>query len=83
MPARALSYGIDRPMRQVYEFLAEPLNFASWAFAGDARMQPLSGGEWAVETSVGPRIVRFGGRNADGILTYFAVRAAQLLREQK
>jgi hypothetical protein len=31
MEARTLSVGIERPLAEVYEFLAEPRNFACWA----------------------------------------------------
>ena len=70
LPARVVSYRIDRPVREVYEFLQAPQNFGKWAFAGDAAMVSLGGGEWAVETSVGPRIISFAGRNEFGVLTY-------------
>jgi uncharacterized protein YndB with AHSA1/START domain len=69
-PARAIGISIRQPLRQVYGFLAEPLNFPRWAFAHETQMEPLPGGEFAVETSVGPRIMKFAERNAFGILTY-------------
>lgn len=72
MAAKVVSHSIARPLHEVYAYLAEPTNFGSWAFAGDAAMRPLGAGEWAVETSVGPRIIRFAGRNDFGVLTYFS-----------
>ena len=71
-PSKVVSLGIGRPVRVVFDFLARPENFGKWAFAGETRMEPLGDGEWAVETSVGPRVVRFGGRNTFGILTYYS-----------
>lgn len=68
--ARAISLGIARPLGEVYDFLAEPTHFSSWAFVEHSRMEPLGQGEWGVETSVGRRIVRFGPRNDHGVLTY-------------
>lgn len=70
--AKAISVGIARPMQQVYDYLSEPANFASWAFVDDARMVSLGQGEWGVETTVGRRIIKFAPRNDFGILTYQA-----------
>lgn len=72
LPVQLASYRIDRPLEEVYAFLQGPRNFAKWAFAGDAAMRRLRGGEWAVETSVGPRIIRFAEPNALGVLTYYS-----------
>jgi hypothetical protein len=72
MPAKMICIGIDRPARDVYDFLCEPLNFGKWVFAGDAGMEPLGDGEWAVETSVGARIIRFSIRNHLGVASYGA-----------
>lgn len=72
MPAKVVGYSIERPVGEVYTYLAEPTNFAEWVFVGDARMTPLPEGEWSVETSVGPRVIRFAGRNDHGILTYYS-----------
>jgi hypothetical protein len=63
---------IDRSLADVYEFLLEPRNFAKWAFVGDVRMKHLSGRDWSVETSVGPRILRFAERNGFGVLDHFS-----------
>lgn len=72
MPARAVSLSIARPVREVYEFLLQPENFARWAFVGDTRMHHLGGSEWSVETSVGPRILDFATRNDYFDLTHTA-----------
>jgi len=71
-PVHLASYRIDRPVKEVYEFLQGPKNFGLWAFAGNAEMMSLGGGEWAVETSVGRRIIRFAERNELGVLTYYS-----------
>jgi hypothetical protein len=71
-PARVVTFSIARPLREVYEFLLRPQNFASWAFVGDTQMSNLGDGDWAVETSVGPRILRFAERNRNFVLTHSA-----------
>ena len=70
--SHTLVFQIERPLDDVYEFLLEPTNFGKWVFAGDAQMRHLVGREWAVETSVGPRIIRFAERNSYGVLDYFS-----------
>jgi hypothetical protein len=59
----------------VYEFLRDPANYGKWAFAHDAAMRHLGGRDWAVETTVGPRIVRFLARNQFGVLDFGLLRA--------
>lgn len=71
--SHTFSVQIDRPLDDVYEFLLKPTNFGKWVFAGDASMRHVGGRDWAVETSVGPRIIRFAERNSFGILDYFAL----------
>jgi uncharacterized protein YndB with AHSA1/START domain len=71
-PARLATFSIHKPLRDVYEFLLRPENFARWAFVGDTKMTSLGDGDWAVETSVGPRILRFADRNRDFVLTHSA-----------
>lgn len=69
--AKAISLSIDRPVREAYDFLAEPTNFAKWAFVDDPRMTPIEDGQWAAETSVGSRVLRFATpRNRLGIVSY-------------
>ena len=72
MPTQVVSLPIARPVKQVYEFLVQPENFARWAFVGDTAMRHLSDNEWAVETSVGPRILKFATRNDYFDLTHTA-----------
>jgi hypothetical protein len=61
---------IDRPFAEVYEFLAEPLNFAVWAANPGSAMEPLDGGDWLVELPRGKAVIRFAPRNTFGVLDY-------------
>jgi hypothetical protein len=70
--ARVVSLSVTRPLKEVYDFLAEPGNFASWAFVDNAMMEPIGPDEWSVETSVGRRFMKFQPRNRHGILSYEA-----------
>jgi hypothetical protein len=69
-------YPIARPLAEVYQFLLEPANFGKWAGVRDAAMRPLGGRDWAVETTVGPRVVRFPERNDFGVLDLGLMKAA-------
>ena len=71
--SRTFGIPIARPADDVFEFLIEPTNFAKWAFVGDTKMHHLSGRDWQVETSVGPRILRFAERNPFGILDHYSL----------
>jgi hypothetical protein len=73
--SKTIGLSIERPVGEVYEFLLEPRNFPSWAFP-DANMTHLGGTDWQLETSVGPRIIRFAERNPFGILDHATMRAA-------
>jgi hypothetical protein len=61
---------IRRPYAEVYDFLAEPMNFTRWASNPDSDMEPLDGGEWLVELPSGQRAIRFSPRNNFGVLDY-------------
>jgi len=63
---------IERPYSVVYEFLADPMNFARWAANPDSEMLPLDGGEWLVELPRGQSVIRFAPRNNFGVLDYEA-----------
>jgi len=71
--SRTIDIAIARPCEEVYEFLLDPMNFPKWAFTGDVNMRHLGGQDWAVETSVGPRILRLARRNALGVLDHFSM----------
>lgn len=66
---------IDRPLDEVYRFLAAPRNFPRWAAVDEATFQQIGPLEWSAQTEFGPRIVRFSPPNDQGILDH-AVYAA-------
>ncbi|MNF39077.1 hypothetical protein D3C84_200410 [compost metagenome] len=78
-PARILSIGIDRPLQQVAEFLAEPRNFPRWASgladglepAADSPLLPLAGSEWLAETPHGRLRIRFSPANPFGVADHW------------
>ena len=61
---------IERPFAEVYEFLADPLNFRRWAANPDSEMEPLDGGDWLVDLPTGRMAIRFAPRNTFGVLDY-------------
>jgi hypothetical protein len=61
---------IERPYAEVYEFLADPMNFAKWAVNPGSTMSPLDGGDWLVELPRGQSGIRFAPRNNFGVLDY-------------
>ncbi len=70
MQSAVIKIAIRRPYAAVYEFLAEPMNFARWAVNPDSQMSPLDGGDWAVELPRGRLAIRFAPRNNFGVLDY-------------
>ena len=69
-PVSHISIGIDRPLAEVYAFLAEPGNFPKWASGLGASFRHIAGTDWQVDTPEGPMIVRFSERNAFGVLDH-------------
>jgi hypothetical protein len=61
---------IEKPVDEVYRFLAAPRNYPRWAAVQEASFEQIGPLEWAAETEFGPRIVRFSPPNADGILDH-------------
>jgi hypothetical protein len=61
---------IARPYGQVYEFLADPMNFARWASVPGTDVEPLGGNDWLVEVPRGQVVIRFSPRNNYGVLDY-------------
>lgn len=68
--SQTISIPINRPFREVYEFLAEPRNFPSWASNLGANFVHLGGPLWATDTRKGRMILRFAERNDYGILDH-------------
>ena len=69
-PSRVIKVSIDRSYSQVYEFLADPLNFARWASVPGTDVEPLADGAWLVEVPTGQAAIRFSPRNSFGVLDY-------------
>ncbi len=65
-----ISVQIERPLAEVYEFLAEPRNFPTWASNLGTSFKHLSGNDWVTDTRSGRVILRFAERNAFGILDH-------------
>lgn len=68
-PSRQLSVQIERSAQQVYDFLAQPENFARWA-AGLGSLSRVEG-HWVAQTPQGPMTVRFTPRNEFGIVDHY------------
>ena len=70
LKSQPITVAIARPYGEVYDFLADPLNFARWASVPDTVMEPLGDDEWLVEIPRGRSVMRFSPRNPYGVLDY-------------
>ena len=70
LASEVVKVSINRPFHEVYDFLADPLNFTRWASIPDATMEPLDGGDWLVDLPRGRMAIRFAPRNNFGVLDY-------------
>ena len=68
LKSRTISIPIFRPYLEVYEFLADPHNFPSWASGADFAY--VDGTQWATTTRTGRVILRFSPRNEFGVLDH-------------
>ena len=68
--SRTISIPIHRSYQEVYDFLAEPTNFPSWASNLGTDFVRRGDNEWATTTRNGLVILRFSPRNAFGILDH-------------
>ena len=68
--SEVIKVSIERPYADVYEFLADPLNFNKWAANPGSEMEPLDGGDWLVDVPSGRMAIRFAPRNNFGVLDY-------------
>lgn len=68
--SKTISIAIYRPYDEVYEFLAEPKNFPSWASNLGSDFVQVGESDWATTTRNGRVILRFSPRNAYGILDH-------------
>jgi hypothetical protein len=65
------------PHRQVYDFLAEPLNLPTWGSNMGATIEHVSGNDWASEGEHGRTIYRYHPRNEFGILDHAVFREGE------
>jgi hypothetical protein len=76
-PVRTLTTNIERPLEAVAAFLAEPLNFPTWASGLAAGLVPGTPGagaapnEWVAEAPQGQAYVRFSPPNPYGIADHW------------
>lgn len=70
LASQVITVSIRRSYAEVYDFLAEPLNFSRWASNPGAEMEPLDGGDWLVDLPRGRSVIRFAPRNNFGVLDY-------------
>lgn len=68
---------IEKPVAEVYRFLAAPRNYPRWAAVEAATFQQIGPLEWSAETEFGPRIVRFSPLNGEGILDHAVYKAGE------
>lgn len=70
LTSEVIKVSIDRSYAEVYEFLADPLNFTKWAANPGSEMEPLGNNDWLVDLPAGRRVIRFTPHNAFGVLDY-------------
>jgi hypothetical protein len=68
--SRTISIPIYRSYEEVYDFLAEPRNFPSWASNLGADFVQIGENDWATTTRSGRVILRFAPRNEYGVLDH-------------
>lgn len=72
-PSMTISVRIERPVGQVYAYLANPTNFTVWA-SGLGRLTHQSGNRWRAEiTGGGSAEIRFSTQNAYGIVDHLVL----------
>lgn len=67
-----IKIAIERPFKEVYDFIAEPLNFPSWASMPGGKIEPLGDGTWLADVPDGKLVIRFTPHNPFGVLDYQA-----------
>lgn len=73
LPARHISIAIDRPIEEVYGFLAEPTNFQKWAEGLGGEFSHVEGTTYRVKTPMGPMRVMFSEPNRYGVLDHAVI----------
>lgn len=65
-----ITISINCPWKQVYDFLAEPLNLPTWGSNMGNKIEHVSGSDWASEDENGRTIYRYQPRNEFGVLDH-------------
>ncbi|RDJ22359.1 SRPBCC family protein [Bosea caraganae] len=71
--ARHLGIAIERPIEEVYGFLAEPRNFPKWAEGLGHSFKHVEGMTWLAETPMGPMRILFSEPNPYGVLDHAVI----------
>lgn len=72
-----VALSIRRPAADVYAFLAEPRNFPKWAAVVVPPLRQVGPDEWAADSQVGERLIRFTPRNDFGVLDHAVYRRGE------
>jgi hypothetical protein len=75
--SQTIAVSIRSPARQVYEFLAEPLNLPTWGSTLGSTIEHVSGNDWVSEGENGRFIYRYHPRNDFGILDHAVFREGE------
>jgi hypothetical protein len=69
--SHTITLQIDYPFEDAYRFLADPLNYGTWAAVDQASYRPLGNGDWEGMTAFGgKRHFRFTPANGFGVLDH-------------
>ena len=68
--SRTLSVSIARPVEEVYQFVADPLNLPRWAEGLGATVRKSASG-WIMDSAMGPVGLRFAPHNDFGVLDHW------------
>ena len=68
--ATTLSVSIERPPREISDFVSQPRNLPRWAVGLAPSVRP-DGESWIADTAQGPVRLRFAPSNAFGVLDHY------------
>jgi hypothetical protein len=71
--ARHIGVSIERPIEEVYGFLAEPRNFPKWAEGLGHGFKHVEGMTFMAETPMGPMRILFSEPNPYGVLDHAVI----------
>jgi hypothetical protein len=77
LASEVVTVTIRQSYAEVYEFLADPINFSRWASLPDSIMEPLGGTDWLVDLPRGRRVIRLSPHNNFGVLDYQVFEAGE------